>query len=319
MEGKTMWLGILVVLGMIALGGMGSAQLTVNATDTASVTVTLAMKTMIDITPSDLYWTVDPGEVCGRDISHSLCNETGDNFRAVQIENIGSRNITAIWFNATYPTQSPFATGSTGNTDSGNYVMLTHNISSGPFYFVNRVEYNTSAELWYVTDPSGNMPPDNSQYTYGRFHNNSKEYFWFINAVYDGDGNCNDSTYIRIGKLAHTKTQTGSVDFSNPANYDEITLTPGSTYATGDINVGPLRGYSVAVSNSPAGCRVMFSHWNKDTPFDTLSQVEYTFYSTSNPLVPGDSFARLIGVSVPYGIHEGASNSGTLTVVVTAA
>jgi len=314
---KKGFLGILVLAGLLLLGGMGSAQQTVNDTDTASVTVTLGMKTLVDISPNALTWTADPGSVCGRDISGSSCNETSSNYRAIQIENIGSRNISKVWFNATYPSQSPFATGGTAETDSGNYVMLSKNVTStGPFYFVNRVEYNATTALWYVTDPVGNMPPDTSTYTYGRFHNGSQEYFWFIDKP--STGLCNESTYIRIGKIAHSKSATGSVDFSNGANYDSIALTEGTTYAIGDINTGALSGYSVAVSNSTAGCRVMFSHWNVDTPFDTLSEAQYSFDSTTNPLVPGDSFAKYIGVSVPYGIHEGASNSGTLTVVVTA-
>jgi hypothetical protein len=315
------FLGILaaIFLGLLFAGESVNAQLTINATDTATVTVTLAMRTIVDISPSIMTWTVDPGAVCGRDISGSTCNETTGNFRAVQIENIGSRNITRIWFNTTMPTQSPFATGDTSQTDSGNYVVMTQNESvATPFYFVKRVEYNSTRDIWYLTDPDGNMPPNVSKFTYGRFHNGSEEYFWFIDKP--STGLCNESSYIRIGNTAHTQSATGSVDFSDASQYDEITLTPGTTYATGDINTGPLDGYSVAVSNTTAaGCRVMFSHWFKDYPFDTLSEAVYSFDSTTNPLVPGDSIAKLIGVIVPYGIHEGASGQGTLTVLVTAA
>jgi hypothetical protein len=301
----------------IFLGNLVSAQSGVNDSETAFVTVTISSKTMIDITPANFAWTVDPGEACGRALTNGACNETSGNFIAMQIENIGSWNISKIWFNSSHPTQSPFGTGHTTYTDSGNYVVLSANESSYDFYFVARAEYNVTRELVYITDPDGNMPPNISKYTYGRLHNGSMEYFWFIDAVYP---TCNASTYIRIGKTAHSKTSTGSVDFSNGANYDEITpLTKRGVYALGDINTGPLDGYSVAITNSTAGCKVIFSHWNKDYPFDTMNEATYAYNNPSDPLVPGDSIAMNIGVIVPYGIHVGQSNQGRLTVFATGA
>jgi hypothetical protein len=313
MERRKFLLGV-IFLGLLFAGGSVSAQSGVNDTESATVTVTISAKTMIDLVPTDLAWTVDPGAACGRYVSGGACNETLGNFSAVQIENIGSWNITQIWFNNTYPSSSPFGTGSPTAGNAGNYVVLA-NRSETNFYFVSRVEFNVTNQLVYITDPDGNMPPNVSKFTYGRFHNGSNEYFWFIDKP--STGKCNESTYIRIGNVSHTDSQTGTVNFQSGA-YGEFTLTPSTTYATGDINDGPLDGYSVAVSNTTAGCRVWFSHWNKDPPFDSLSEAAYTFSSTSNPLVPGDSFYMRIGVIVPQGLHYG-SHSGTLYVVAVGA
>jgi hypothetical protein len=270
---------------------------------------------MVDVQPYALTWSpVDPGSVGDND-SETL----GPNYFAVQVENIGSHNITHVWFNATFDPLSPFGRGSAIYTNAGNYVVLSNNTTSNKppedgFYFINRVEYNETTELVYLRDPAGNLPPNELAYTYGRFRNASNEYFWMINRP---SGNCVYAAgmYIRIGNSSHTRTQTGNTNFqtgSPSANYTEITLTPyaAPAWAIGSIGSGPLKGYEVAVNSS---CAVFFSHWNKDGPFDTGSQAAYAF---NGILTPGGSFAMAIKVYVPYGIYEGPSNQGIIWAIV---
>jgi len=301
-----------IAMGMIFLGllfiSSVSAQLggnlTANDSESATITVNISSKVMVDITPASFSWSpVDPGDIGDN-------NTEANNYYAIQIENIGSKNITHVWFNASYPTSNPFGTG-TNSADAGNFVVLSKNTSSNEFWFINRVEYNTTEELVYLRDPDGNMPPNASHYIYGRYHNASNEYFWMIDKV----TNCNESATIYIGDNHHSKTQTGSTDFTNASgDIDSFSLSTYENYGYADINTGPLNGLCVAVTHDCT--RVFFSKWNADAPFHLCSNVNYAWDSTvDGQLVPGDSFAMNIKVYVPFGIYEG-STSGTITAIV---
>ncbi|RLI91561.1 MAG: hypothetical protein DRO95_04110 [Candidatus Altiarchaeales archaeon] len=307
------FLGILFMDTVSAqLGG----NLSFNDSEYATVSVNVSAKAMVDISPSVLsYNAVEPGEACGYDISNGLCNESSGNYWAIQIENIGSVNISKVWFNATYPTARPFGVGSNANTDAGNYVVLAKNTTTNEYWFINRVEYNETTTLYYIRDVDGNMPPNTSKYTYGRFRNGSNEYFWMIDKV----SACNETPAptFYIGSTAHSKTSTGSTDFTNSSG-DIIAVSMSinnNQWAYADITTGPLSGLCVAIDSTCT--RFFFSKWNADYPFNLCSNVDYAWYEpVDGPLVPGDSFAMKIGVLVPYGIYEGPSNSGRIYAIV---
>jgi len=251
---------------------------------------------------------VDPGGVADS-------GDEASGYFAIQIENIGSANITHVWFNASYPTTDPFGTGNPSLVDAGNFVVLSRNESATDFWFINAVEYNATEALVYIKDFAGSMPPASASYTYGRFHNASNEYFWMI----DDATTChNTGTIMRIGNVSHSKTQTGTTDFQNGA-YTEITLTalPDNSFGYADITGGPLSGLCVAVSSNCQ--RVFFSRWNADEPFHLCSNVNYAFdyneTGAEEALVPGDSFAMGIKAYVPFGIPAGSS-TGTITAIV---
>jgi hypothetical protein len=235
-------------------------------------------------------------------------------YSAIQIENIGSANITHVWFNATYPTSRPFGTGNPSAQNAGNFVVLSKNMTSTAYWGINQLEYNETTTLYYVKDRAGNMPPNGANYKYGRFHNASGEYFWMIDAV----TNCHTTgTHIYIGNISHTKTQTGTTNFQTGA-FKTVTLTNigDNSYGYADITGGPLSGLCVAVSSN---CnRVFFSKWNADEPFHLCTNVNYAWDSaTDGNLVPGDSFAMGIKANIPYGIAAGSS-TGRITAIVNA-
>jgi hypothetical protein len=293
------------------------AQSNVNTTKNANVTVTVSAMTMIDISPATLSYVVNPGQACGLGISGGACNESsGNNYYAIQVSNIGSWNVTRIWFNVSQETQSPFAVGAPTYVDPGNFVALSTNDTTNDFYFVDRKEYKAVRTIVYLRDPEGVMPANLTKYNYGTFHNASQEYYYMIE---NSSGGCNISgiSYIRIGVQPHTTSLIGSTDFSAGAsvNYHQFNLTVRSlegyaSYGTGNISVGPLSGYAVAVENQ--SCAVRFAKWNKDFPFD----VGYANYSFSGMLTPGDSLAKKIGIMVPYGIYTTPSaKTGQLTAI----
>ena len=328
---RRLWIGALVMLSLGIFMGSASAQfggnLTANESDYINITVNVSVSCMIDLQPAAFTWSgVPPGGVGDNDTEI-----LGANYFALQIENIGSRNISKVWFNATYPSASPFARGNTSYTDAGNYVVLSNDTSTNQpsakdFWFINRVEYNETRELVYMRDPDGNLPPNSSKFTYGRFRNASTEYFWMIDKT---KGHCNETdAQLWIGSDAHTQEQTGTTNFYDPAVGGNFTVTQLDTYpqgtksfAVGDVNSSsPLAGYAVAVSPD---CAVFFSRWNRDYPF-SFSGTPAVFADDvvglpTATLWPGDSFALAIKVYVPYGIYEGVSNPGKIWAIVTSA
>jgi hypothetical protein len=275
---------------------------------------------MIDINPAQLTYVAAPGQACGRDISAGTCNETGSNYYAVQVENIGSWNVTRIWFNVSQPVQTPFAVGSNAFVDPGNFVALTTNETMNDFFFVDKKEYPAVRSIVYLRDPDGVMPANLTKFNYGRLHNASQEYFYML-APNSGDSVCkaDEITYIRLGVIPHTTTVIGSTDFfAGPSvNWVQINLTSmrgneGRMYAVGNVSAGPLTGYAVAVEN--VTCAVRFVKWNKDFPFDN-SVANYSF---NGVLTPGDSLAKKIAVLVDYGIYTG-TKTGRLTAIAVGA
>ncbi len=297
------------ILFMNSVSAQLGGNLTVDDSESATIQINISSKVMVDITPASFSWSpVDPGGV-------------GDNttelngYYAIQIENIGSQNITHVWFNASYPTSNPFGSGSNAYVNAGNFVVLSKNTSSDEFWFINIVEYNTTAELVYVKDPQGNMPPNANKYVYGRYHNSSNEYFWMI----DNNTVCNVSgTTMYIGNVSHSKTQTGTTNFNSTTDVESFTLTNYEGWGYADITDGPLNGLCVAVKSDCT--QVFFSKWNADAPFHLCSNVNYAYdyNETGTPtyLVPGDSFAMKIKVYVPFGIYEGQAQAGTIWAIV---
>ncbi len=162
---------VLVFSCLILFINTSSAQLNITSNDTIQLWVTVAEKTMVDIQPDLLAWQdVDPGTQT--DISQAF----GFPKEAVQIENIGSTNISYIWFNNSYPSSLPFGSGSSADYDAGNFAVIRMNQTNADYFFINRVEYNES-ELIYLQLPVAGT------WAHGRFRSANHEWFWTINTI----------------------------------------------------------------------------------------------------------------------------------------
>ncbi|MFB6075523.1 MAG: hypothetical protein ABEK17_00095 [Candidatus Aenigmatarchaeota archaeon] len=285
---------------------------TANDTESSTVSIEVASKTMIDITPASFSWgPVDPGTVA------DSSDET-NSYGKMQIENIGSTNITKVWFNVTQPTQRPFGTGNKDLYDTGNFISIAREGSSD-FYFVDRLEFNETRELVYLTGVEGNTPPGSNS-VYGRFRNASKEYFWMVDIT--SGTTCTDLT-MRIGNTARTRDQTGTTDFSNGGgDYTELgSLTDtGNGYCYADISTGgtnPLDGYTVYVDETSLSAantpEVHLSKWNLDLEGTQDASNTESFYSGT--IYPGNSTVAQIQAHLPYGVAEGEVQQGDLTVL----
>jgi len=305
-----------VFLILLAFAGFASAQAgpVANDSEDAVVSVWISSVTWVNIDPDSLSYS---GLTPGMETTASL---EVSKYWAIEIENIGSQNITKLWANTTFETTRPWGSGDPTRYNAGNFILLTANSTDSNLYFVNRVEYNESDVLVYLKDPEGDMPV--TGWVPGRFRNSSNEYFWMVqNPATLGRG-CNESTSIRIGTVPHTRTQTGTVDFqAGPTT--NVGLTTGTAptaneWAIGSVTAGAAPGYCVAVKYDCS--QVWFYHWNMDAPGATnaaCTQAKYLNTATSRSvgsLAPGAYFASNVTLRIPYGVAQG-NITGVLTIM----
>ncbi len=295
-----MFLLFSVIIVLISAGQKEGTAYNVNETGNATVTLTIGSKTMIDITPQVLnYGTQDPGTM----IENYTYNS--QNLSQIQIENIGSTNLTNVWFNTTRPTSRPFGTGVVTNYDAANFLAIKNStMAESEFAFVDRLEFNHTEDIVYLTLP-------NDYKRQGRLHIGPEEYFWATAS----DGNyCNGTgtATMDIGTTAHTKDATGDIILNDNAK---------TIHSSGDIGWGRVSDFTVGSAHYcaavSADCsQVRFYRWNADAPDADNCGLDNRYSTTT--LYPGDSFAVDVRLYVPYGVPVGAVGNGTLTVIATA-
>ncbi len=306
--------GVLFVAMFSGIRGVASAY-DVNATGDAQISVTVNNKTIVDITPQAMDWgNVDPGSV----VTQYTEPTNGITLSQIQIENLGSTDITYVWANVSQPTSNPFGTGNVANYDPGNWLVMKRT-SDTNYWFIDRVEFNSSTDYIYLVKPSNWV-------SFGKIRDANKEYFWVLNgtATTDPQVYCNGSSgstvSLVVGQDPHNTTQTGTINLVN-GNIAYTSIT-----ASGDPNWGIVNGisvggatYCVAVS---ADCtKLRLFRWNADAPAAGACSAFGTDGLTLNggtPIYPGGSLIADVQLHVPYGVPDGSVPTGTLTVVASA-
>ncbi len=279
---------------------------TTNSTDTLSLNVTIAQKTIVDVSPASLNWTSTPLEP----------GQTGTR-QDIQVENLGSVNLTHIWFNNTQPSQNPFGSANPSLYNAGNWITVSNDSAAGTYYFPDRVDFNASSRIVYLTGPDGNSPPDTARHTYGRFRNSSNEYFWAIDCDDNTADNCTDGT-IYVGDSPHTDQQTGDADLSDNSGTG---LTPVSVDGTAwGYAAVTVNGLDICVAANSAGDQTRWYKWNIEAPGgETCSNAQYFVNASGggDAVVPGESLYARARVFIPYGVpfNSGNDYTGTLTVL----
>jgi hypothetical protein len=299
---KTVSIGTLGILTLILLILVTTAPsviaATANATDTVTVAVTIDEKSIVDINPAILNWStpIEPGK-----------NGTHQD---IQIENMGSVNITNVWFNVTQPSAGdPFGSAISTKYDAGNFIAISED-GQNDYYFVDRLEWNATSRIIYLTLPAANLED------YGRFRNSSFEYFWALTHGGKAD-NCTNGT-IYIGTTAHTQTQTGDTDLTD--NGETITNVDGN-WGYANVSIGGM--FMCAAVNRICE-QVRAYKWNMDAPgASSCDNAEYFHDGTaSGEVAPGSSVYANVRPHVPYGVYYNSSATypgqitGTLTVLV---
>jgi hypothetical protein len=283
-------IGIISILAIIPLA-------LASDTDTATVYVSVAAQTLVDISPNSVSWS---------DVAPGTSSSIVYNFT---VENIGSNNISTVYAYTTYEQTNPFGTGAPTNYDAANFLLIQNNDTASGFYFANRVEYNDSNtwNLRYLKLPS-------SVDAVGRFRVAGNEYFWAL----DGNGTsadelCTNGT-IYIGSTAHNDVNLGDVDLTDnsiswtgDADKDGILIDAPSEPAE-------LANYAIYIDDAcdfvalykwarPGG-----NPWNVD---DQSTKDQPLFSGT---LYPGANFKIDLQVKVPFGVAAGSVKQGTLTI-----
>ncbi len=309
MKGEKTVFGIFAVLATIAIfigsAGMITTVTGAAANDTISITINVSQKTMVDINPSSLTWNASgiyPGSVADN-------TTEANNYGNIWIENIGSTNLTKIWFNASTPSERPFGTGNPDLYDPANFVVLANESDSSP-HFVNRVEYRENDSM-YIALPSG-AGAANPEDMFGRFRNNSYEYFFVVEGT-NGD-NCTGGT-LRYSTDAHTQDSTGDTNLADNTGYVLQSLTD---WSITNVTFGS-ETYCFAVYYDCT--KAMFHRWNADAPGagDGLCGNVPEYFLDSS-LTPGDVSKAWIKAYIPFGVPYwstlGDSTDRTLTVFV---
>ena len=300
---------------------------TSDANDTVLISVNVSQKTMVDINPDQLSWSqVQPGGDYGAAYEKN-------NYANIWIENIGSVNITHIWFNNSIPSKRPFGTAAPYLYDPANFIVIANNsgnAAGSPYMYINRVEYEENDPL-YIKVPNTTL--DSIGVIFGRFRNGSEEYFYeYVTGAANGN-NCSDGTmYINISS-AKTKENTGDTDLTNDptVHFTPVTISDtgpqnGKEYDVGLLDFGGGEKYCVfvPVNCKATGEKIYFVRWNADFLADAGVQAAGCTgfndgYINTNPILPGGFYKAWVHVRVPYGTVEGVLAQGTITVFATAA
>ncbi len=316
---KTALLAITFVVALVIIKVAFSAP-TVSNTNSVTVNVTVQQVTWIDIFPQNLTWAnIYPGS-----------NGTE---KAITLENIGSTNITYIWFNVTHPTANPFGSGNPLAYDAANYIVLKNTSMAGTTVssplFVDMLEYGNDSQMG---DTPAYLTLGSNVVRWGRFRIANHEFFW---GLVNGTGGCNatDADFI-LSKVNHNETSTDDITLSTTCTSCVIANPAGSQNSWGYLNItgfddnnedifNPDLDYCVAISQDCS--KVRFYRWNAEAPGATQTgsatklcpNFQY-FADASNPLTPGQVRNAEVNIMLPYGVAYGQIKEGTLTVVVSA-
>ena len=279
-----------------------------------TVNVTIQQITWIDTFPDKFEWlNMQPGQ-----------NGTE---KDLTIENIGSTNITYIWFNVTQPPSNPFGSGLPGAYDPANWIVLRNtsmpSTVSEP-YFVDTLSYVNDSQ-------TGDKPAyfsTNSNY-WGRWRIANHEFFWALND--GGNGKCNDTgDSLWISKTVHNESSTSKIDLTTcgtscaEVNITGVQNTWGygnlSSFNSDDNIFGSGLNYCIAVAGDCS--KVRFIKWNAEAPGITQSGVgtiicphfDY-FVSPTNKLTPGQVRNAVVNIMVPYGVAHGQMKTGILQII----
>ena len=314
---------IVVLLGtaiavLFAAGLVPSAAIPYNDSDNATIDITLNQVTMVDITPEALSWTAEPASIADCDSTKVYCYDpTGVARYGIEIENLGSVNISKIWLNTTFESSYPYASGNPGAYDSANFLAVSTSNSSNraDYKFVNRVEYNATKWPIYLKLPANTVSS-------GRLRDANYEWFW---ALVDTDGNgCNATASLYLSNYGdvsgiHNETQNGDIDLAdgtpaalaiNPLPNDNQYGYVNVTFTTPEGNIP----YTLVIDHN---CNwVMMNHWNMDLSEMPGTYSEYVWDSSSDgPFTPGNLTEIYAQVRMSYGVHHGSLKTGYLTVV----
>lgn len=331
---------LLVAVLAVGLAATGAAE----EEEESDVDVTVSSDTAVDVRPTSLDYSGEPGDFNSTD---------ADGFTAIELENIGSESIEQIHAEADMPSSNPFGTGEDDAYNAGNFIKVSTETGSDiedgvtdsdedrAFHFLNRLEFAEEDVPSYIQtldeeDFDEEVSADTSGVDVGRFRAGEEEFFYSI--YYEGDGSnaCSgDDAEMWVGTDEHTPTDLGTFDFTDSEAedvevYDIVNVdgqdelgAAGSTVEVGDEE---YTVYTYCDDNDEDPGHTIRTRFNVevtspvidstiDENDDEIGPSRYVLNTQNEPLEPGASFPLDIGVEVPLGVAEGDMEQGTVTVL----
>jgi hypothetical protein len=270
--------------------------------DDVTIGINITQIVSIDVNPNTVNWT---GLAVG---------ETGTP-QYFTVTNVGSVNVTDLRANITNDNSNPYGTGTASNYNAGEFVLL--NTTSAGFYYVNKKNWNESVPGEVTSPTDWTEGADTGYFGIVRTASDGdvgQDYYYFTNMT-GTSGNCVSATsVILLGKEPKNVTSTGSVDFSNSANYETISFGAGENGA--DFSAShDLAGYCFMVSSDCS--TVTMTRWNTDLDSGAYCSNDASFF-TGSDLEPGSHTEFYLEPKIPNGVPDGDVSQGTLTIIATA-
>lgn len=337
---KSAVLGLLVLAAFSASG----AALEQNATESATVDVTVQSDVAVDVHPTNLAYT--DATVGSQD------NKSDSGYASVDVYNTGSLYIDRIWLNTSTPSSDPFGTGSANSYNAGNFFMVKPNNASEllngdstNYHYVNRVEFthnlsqDSEVPSYLDTTPIQSVnygANDKGVYT-GRFRVGSKDYMFVIASGTSGTSTCDStsgSPVLRVANTPQTDTQVGTTDFSDSGtDYTQYNITSqvGTYGIADDVPAGQAgvvlgnREYDVLTKCQVNNAEAIRTRYNVEAgdASDLATNGARTQFllsgdTASTQLEPGSTVTFDTAVQVPRGVAAGSVTQGDITVVISA-
>jgi hypothetical protein len=289
-----------ILLSLLGLAFVSAFMIHISlaASDTVSVNVTVQSVSQMIVVPDSLNWTsIATGATGG------LINLT--------IQNSGSVNLTNIFvYVNTNETETwrPYGSDRAANFSSGG-VLVIKNSSASKMYWAQKKEWN-----WTMTIPNMDLSAigASSRAASGFFRNTTFEYIWAV-------GNGTNSSVLGAGLCNNTGALFAITDVADTGS--TATRTPSTTTIArdgGDAEYGyfsvnraaaPISGMCVAVRFDCS--YILIYKYDKRSNFGTCVNAHYL---RSADLAPGQTDTIITDAYVPYGIPTGQMAIATMTV-----
>jgi hypothetical protein len=286
-----------LAVSALLLMGLGWAD---TDSEGVQVNVTVSTQTRIDLNPNSIGWgPTEPGT-------------TNDTHFSLELENIGTRDITTVYADASNAASNPFATSDPAKYNATEFVLLNSS-TVATFYYADIMTWNES-KPGYIIPPAG-WVEGNSTGHFGKFRTVSlgsgtadvgQQYYWF---TAKGTTNCSDGGSVYLATTPRTETQDGTTDFT-AVTPETLVGNPDLTWGYANIDNGgdaALQLYAVGVKYDCT--EVVIFRYNKGL-CTSCSDAAYIYSGT---LTPGAKTGFWAALKVPQGVPDGALSSGYLT------
>jgi len=283
---------IAIILPLIALLAFLMIPVDIQAaTNTTVIEINISEVSKIEVTPTELSWTL-------------LTPGTNGSIQNITVKNTGS----TIFSNGIYlsvdtwknTTNNPTAGDDPTKYMAGTFLTagnLTH-VASDRWWFINQISFNETTE----PSAAGYSGWSTSATSWGYYQNNSQDWLWEMTAGGDGDcRNMSESGSFKIVQTADSK-DLGTTHSANWASNN-------TEWGLWSFATGALTEHCVVTHTS---CNfIMIYKFDRNTTISSCNNDTYVHPGTLNC---GNSKTIFLKPNIPNGVPAGFLTNSTLTI-----